>query len=191
MLGGSRRSPVRWLLSPARCACCAITVLSRAPVAPLTPCRGLVAPATRWVWGLRAQPCCGGSCHTLSSVAAVTLLLWWLLLWWLLSQPCLGGRGHSPGVLQVLQRAQVSERAAPGWAGARRKEAAAARAGAPLLRAGCRHLGEEWVAGSVVPAGLGVSAVPCWEGSRVGCLPDTELWPCCPSQSGQSEAAGL
>lgn len=123
--------------------------------------------------------------------AAVTLLLWWLLLWWLLSQPCLGGRGHSPGVLQVLQRAQVSERAAPGWPGARRKEAAAARAGAPLLRAGCRHLGEEWVAGSVVPAGLTVSAVPRWEGSRVGRLPETELWPCCPSQSGQPEAAGL
>lgn len=171
-------------------------MLSRAPVAPLTPFRGLVAPATRWVWGLQAQPCCGGfwcggSCHTLSSVAAVTLLLWWLWLGWLLSQPWFGGRGHSPGVLQVLQRARVSERAAPRWPGARRKEAAAARAGAPLLRAGCRHLGEEWVAGSVVPAGLGVSAVPCWEGSGVGRLPETELWPRCPSQSGQPEAAGF
>lgn len=98
MLGGSRHSPVRWLLSPARCACCALTVLSRALVAPLTPCRGLGAPATRWVWGLRAQPCCGGLwcggfCHTLSSG---------LLSRSCFGGSCFGGCAHSLGLVVVV-----------------------------------------------------------------------------------------
>lgn len=87
---------------------------------------------------------------------------------------------------------------APRWPGARRKAAAPARPGAPLLRAGGRHLGEEQRAGPGVPGpegclqealGVGKGMGAPGEGSRGGRDPRKRAADSCQMETGQKEGA--